>query len=137
MNPPKEERPRGLGRGLSALIGDDVAPLRGDAVPKATRTLPVAFLKPGRFQPRKHFASEALSDQWVAWEHVQDLPPLIRVLVERGGAGTAVRLMRRYAFERFLYNVRRDAHRDEILALPPAAALTLPETLQPHATGAP
>ena len=64
MNPPKEDRPRGLGRGLSALIGDEAAPLRGvsDAAPKATRTLPVAFLKPGRFQPRKNFEGEALAD---------------------------------------------------------------------------
>ena len=63
MNPPKEDRPRGLGRGLSALIGDEAAPLRGqDNAPKTARTLPVAFLKPGQFQPRKHFESEALAD---------------------------------------------------------------------------
>ena len=63
MNPPKEER-RGLGRGLSALIGDEAVPLRvgAEGVPKPTRTLPVAFLKPGRFQPRKNFESEALAD---------------------------------------------------------------------------
>lgn len=73
MNPPKEERsvgesrsdqtnrPRGLGRGLSALIGDDIAPAR-EATPKGARTLPVAFLKPGKFQPRKNFAEEALAD---------------------------------------------------------------------------
>jgi ParB family chromosome partitioning protein len=59
---PKEERPRGLGRGLSALIGDEAAPMRGEAAPKATRTLPVAFLKPGKFQPRKNFADDALAD---------------------------------------------------------------------------
>jgi ParB family transcriptional regulator, chromosome partitioning protein len=58
---PKEERPRGLGRGLSALIGDEAAPTRGE-MPKATRTLPVAFLKPGKFQPRKNFADDALAD---------------------------------------------------------------------------
>ena len=32
---PKEERPRGLGRGLSALIGDEAVPMRGEA-PKAS-----------------------------------------------------------------------------------------------------
>ena len=32
----KEEPRRGLGRGLSALIGDEAAPVRGEA-PKATR----------------------------------------------------------------------------------------------------
>ncbi len=77
MNPPKEERPRGLGRGLSALIGDDVAPLRGEAVPKATRTLPVAFLKPGRFQPRKHFAHEALSDLAASIKEKGVLTPIL------------------------------------------------------------
>jgi ParB family chromosome partitioning protein len=64
MNPPKEDRPRGLGRGLSALIGDEATPLRGapETAGKSTRTLPVAFLKPGRFQPRKNFEGEALAD---------------------------------------------------------------------------
>ena len=66
MTPPKEDRPRGLGRGLSALIGDEAAPLRGavipEGAPKGIRTLPVAFLKPGRFQPRKNFEGEALAD---------------------------------------------------------------------------
>jgi ParB family chromosome partitioning protein len=57
---PKEEPRRGLGRGLSALIGDEAAPTRGE-IPKATRTLPVAFLRPGKFQPRKFFEEEALA----------------------------------------------------------------------------
>jgi ParB family chromosome partitioning protein len=48
----------GLGRGLSALIGE--APARADA--KSVRTLPVAFLRPNRFQPRKTFAPEDLHD---------------------------------------------------------------------------
>lgn len=59
---PKEERPRGLGRGLSALIGDEAAPARGEVPARGSRTLPVAFLKPGKFQPRKTFADEALSE---------------------------------------------------------------------------
>jgi ParB family chromosome partitioning protein len=58
---PKEEPRRGLGRGLSALIGDEAAPTRGE-MPKGMRTLPVAFLKPGKFQPRKFFGEEALAD---------------------------------------------------------------------------
>ncbi|HEX4271510.1 MAG TPA: ParB/RepB/Spo0J family partition protein [Rhizomicrobium sp.] len=60
---PKEERPRGLGRGLSALIGDEAAAVRGEpVVRKDARTLPVAFLQPGRYQPRKTFAEEPLAD---------------------------------------------------------------------------
>jgi ParB family transcriptional regulator, chromosome partitioning protein len=59
---PKEDRPRGLGRGLSALIGDEVAAVRGEPARKDARTLPVAFLQPGRYQPRKTFAQEPLAD---------------------------------------------------------------------------
>jgi ParB family chromosome partitioning protein len=50
----------GLGRGLSALIGEEAVPTRGEA--RATRTLPTAFLKPNRFQPRKTFAPDDLHD---------------------------------------------------------------------------
>jgi ParB family transcriptional regulator, chromosome partitioning protein len=50
----------GLGRGLSALIGEEAAPMRADA--KGARTLPIAFLRPNRFQPRKTFAADDLHD---------------------------------------------------------------------------
>jgi len=50
----------GLGRGLSALIGEESVPTRGEA--KNARSLPVAFLRPNRFQPRKNFAPEDLND---------------------------------------------------------------------------
>ena len=60
---PKEEPRRGLGRGLSALIGDEAAPARGEAPAKGgSRSLPVAFLKPGKFQPRKFFGQEELEN---------------------------------------------------------------------------
>lgn len=81
---PKEERPRGLGRGLSALIGDEAAPTRGE-VPKATRTLPVAFLKPGKFQPRKNFADDALADLAAS---VKEKGVLTPILVRPLGADT-------------------------------------------------
>jgi ParB family chromosome partitioning protein len=64
--PPKA---RGLGRGLSALLGDDdvaatVAPSPAGVASDAARsapasrtpfTLPIAHLRPGRFQPRTVF----------------------------------------------------------------------------------
>jgi len=50
----------GLGRGLSALIGEEAVPTRGEA--RAARSLPVAFLRPNRFQPRKTFGAEELHD---------------------------------------------------------------------------
>jgi ParB family chromosome partitioning protein len=56
-----EARPRALGRGLSALIGEEAVPTRGEAA-KSARTLPVAFLRPNRFQPRKTFAPDDLHD---------------------------------------------------------------------------
>lgn len=58
-----EERPRGLGRGLSALIGEEAVPTRGEsAAARATHRLPIAFLRPNKLQPRKRFASEELND---------------------------------------------------------------------------
>ena len=60
-----EHRRHGLGRGLSALIGDDV-PVAPKVVEtpggKNPRTLPVAFLRPNRFQPRKTFVQDELID---------------------------------------------------------------------------
>ena len=55
-----EERHRGLGRGLSALIGEEAVPTRGEV--RATHKLPIAFLRPNRLQPRKRFAPEDLND---------------------------------------------------------------------------
>lgn len=59
-----EHRRHGLGRGLSALIGDEVpvAPKVAEAPGKNPRALPVAFLRPNKFQPRKNFVQEELQD---------------------------------------------------------------------------
>jgi ParB family transcriptional regulator, chromosome partitioning protein len=63
MTPPTPDRPRGLGRGLSALIGDEAAAVKGEPIArKDTRTLPVAFLQPGQYQPRKTFDEQPLAD---------------------------------------------------------------------------
>jgi ParB family chromosome partitioning protein len=56
-----ETRPRGLGRGLSALIGEE-ASVRSDGQGRKVPTLPVAFLRPNRFQPRKRFNEEDIRD---------------------------------------------------------------------------
>ena len=79
MNPPKEDRPRGLGRGLSALIGDEAAPTRGEAAATkaAARTLPIAFLKPGKFQPRKNFAEDKLSELAASVKEKGVLTPIL------------------------------------------------------------
>ncbi|NIK88192.1 ParB family chromosome partitioning protein [Rhizomicrobium palustre] len=57
-----DERPRGLGRGLSALIGGDEGGSRTPAGNRSPRTVPTAFLRPNKFQPRKTFVEEDLSD---------------------------------------------------------------------------
>jgi len=57
-------RRHGLGRGLSALIGDEAPPPRAaePAGPRKPQTVPIAFLRPNRFQPRKSFDSQELAD---------------------------------------------------------------------------
>lgn len=60
----EEGRHRGLGRGLSALIGDEaeIAPSRNEGGVRPQRTLPVGWLHPNPFQPRKTFVKEELED---------------------------------------------------------------------------
>ncbi len=51
-------KPKGLGRGLDALLGGDtLRPAAGDAV----TVLPVAALQPGKYQPRTRMDQEALN----------------------------------------------------------------------------
>ena len=78
MNPPAQDRPRGLGRGLSALIGDEVAAVKGEAVAKKDiRTLPVAFLQPGKYQPRKTFDDQPLADLAASIKEQGVLSPIL------------------------------------------------------------
>jgi ParB family chromosome partitioning protein len=67
----KAQGPRGLGRGLSALLGEgepqSVAPaaaVNTEPADSATRsrTLPIAFLKPNKFQPRRFFDANELKE---------------------------------------------------------------------------
>lgn len=65
-----------------------------------------------------------LTDQWVAWEDAEELPPFFRTVVQRFGAGSAVRLLRTWAFERFEYNLRKMEGQSELLALPTTSEVT-------------
>jgi ParB family chromosome partitioning protein len=59
------ERQRGLGRGLSALLGENVAesaPVDGGAQPTGVRAVPIESLKPNPDQPRKQFGTEHLEE---------------------------------------------------------------------------
>jgi ParB family chromosome partitioning protein len=67
-----------LGRGLSALIGDEVAAVKGEPVArKDIRTLPVAFLQPGKYQPRKSFDEQPLADLAASIKEKGVLSPIL------------------------------------------------------------
>lgn len=53
-------KPKGLGRGLDALLGDDDAPAAADG--ENLRMLGIDELQPGKYQPRSHMAEEALAE---------------------------------------------------------------------------
>ena len=53
------KRPKGLGRGLDALLGGEPPP---PAAATAPATLPVARLRPGKYQPRTRMDPQALSE---------------------------------------------------------------------------
>jgi len=68
-------KPKGLGRGLDALLGgDDDAPRKD-----TTATLPVGAIRPGKYQPRTHMNDQALNEL-AASIHAQGLmqPLLVR-----------------------------------------------------------
>ncbi len=50
-------KPKGLGRGLDALLGSD-----DSARKDATATLPVDAIRPGKYQPRTHMDEKALNE---------------------------------------------------------------------------
>ena len=69
MNSVEEPRKRGLGRGLSALLGEPVSSAvkeeaGGSAIGggRFPQTLPVEHLRPGKYQPRHHFDQAAIDD---------------------------------------------------------------------------
>ena len=58
----EEARHRGLGRGLSALLGEEQETRAANEAPRASRTVPIAYLKPNRFQPRRVFKEDELRE---------------------------------------------------------------------------
>jgi ParB family chromosome partitioning protein len=53
----EEPKKRGLGRGLNALI-----PENASSTNKTIMTLPIEKLKPGKYQPRRHFDQNSIDD---------------------------------------------------------------------------
>ncbi len=92
MNSVEEPRKRGLGRGLSALLGepisaavksDEVAPAAANTAPGGVRTLPVDYLRPGKYQPRHHFDQAAIDDLTSSVKEKGVIQPLlVRQLAE-------------------------------------------------------
>ena len=78
MTAVEEPRRRGLGRGLSALLGEPVAAAISTATNEVgLRTLPIEKLRPGRFQPRRHFDQNAIDDLVESVREKGILQPLI------------------------------------------------------------
>ena len=55
---------RGLGRGLDALLSTNQSQSNNDKINRTSelRKIPVEFLTPGKYQPRKDMSPEALED---------------------------------------------------------------------------
>ncbi|HEX4738227.1 MAG TPA: ParB/RepB/Spo0J family partition protein [Allosphingosinicella sp.] len=63
-SPAARRRPSGLGRGLSALLGDvaQEAPVAGGAPRGGVQMMPVSSIEPHLDQPRRHFDEAALDE---------------------------------------------------------------------------
>ena len=77
-------RQRGLGRGLSALMGEIQAepaapaePAAGPVPPRGEVQLPIEIVRPNPNQPRRHFSTEAMADLAASIREKGILQPLI------------------------------------------------------------
>ncbi len=79
----ENKRGRGLGRGLSALLGEDAD---AGAAAAGARSLPIECLRPSRFQPRRRMTEDDLRDlaQSIAAKGVLQ-PILVRVAADDAG----------------------------------------------------
>lgn len=71
MSAPK----RGLGRGLAALLGEAAVPVASSG--EVVREVPVGDIRPNPFQPRKHFAADALDELKASITEYGVLVPII------------------------------------------------------------
>lgn len=71
---------KGLGRGLSALLGDTAGRNQAGAAAaklKPTATLPVEYLQPGRLQPRRDFDEDALEELAASIREIGIVQPIV------------------------------------------------------------
>ena len=81
------ERQRGLGRGLSALIGDTAEAVAADAEARAgVREIPIEQLHPNPDQPRTHFSDDEIAELSASIRDKGVLQPLL-VRPAPGGDG--------------------------------------------------
>ena len=76
----KKNKPRGLGRGLSALMADvstDSAPTAEQSLRRADTQVPIEQIKPNPNQPRRTFDAEDLADLAASVREKGILQPLI------------------------------------------------------------
>ncbi len=76
----RKSRPSGLGRGLSALLGSDAEDYASLDRLRSSKEVPIALLRPNRYQPRQLFREEAL-DELV--ESIREKGVLQPILVRR------------------------------------------------------
>ncbi len=58
----EDKKPTRLGRGLSALLGEEPQEAPAGAEPSSNQKVPIAFIEPNPLQPRRTFRSEDLDD---------------------------------------------------------------------------
>ena len=66
-----------LGRGLDALLGDDPGEAAGEAGARIARMMAIETLRPGRHQPRRHFAEADIEELAASIRELGVLQPLL------------------------------------------------------------
>lgn len=80
----EETRRHGLGRGLSALLGDDTKDYASLDRVRSTKEVPIERLHPGKYQPRRRFDADEIAE---LVESVRTRGILQPILVRRIGDG--------------------------------------------------
>lgn len=80
----EETRRQGLGRGLSALLGDDTKDYASLDRVRSTKEVPIERLHPGKYQPRRRFDADEIAE---LVESVRTRGILQPILVRRLGDG--------------------------------------------------
>ena len=86
---------QGLGRGLSALLGEDSEDYASLDRARSSREVPIEALHPNRFQPRRRFGSEELAPLVASVREKGILQPILvrRVPVEDAGEDEAFEIV--------------------------------------------